>query len=162
MTLDELKKYTDEVGDDCWIWHGATGNTGHPIVKFDGRCQLARRVAFTLNGGILAARQPVVTTCEEKCCINPAHLVLSTIKKIANKAARAGKFSTLQRGVAIARGQRHRKKLSDEAANEIRYSTESGPVLAARHGIDKSLVNRIKSGSARKDYSNPYLRLMQA
>lgn len=162
ITLQTIKDRSDEVGE-CWLWAGATSNTGHPIVKIKGcGCKLVRRVSFILNGGELAARQPVVPMCNEKLCVNPEHLEVSTTKKIAKKAAKEGKFSTLQRCAAISRGQGYRKKLSDDAANEIRYSEESGPVLADRHGIHKSLVNRIKRNEARKDYNNPYLQLVAA
>ena len=162
MNLETIQSRSDDAGE-CWLWMGATSSSGYPIVKIKGcGCKLVRRVAFELNGGTLEARQPVVTTCGEKLCVNPLHLQASTIKKIAMKAAKAGRYSTLKRGAAVSRGMNKRKKISDVAANEIRYSTETGPVLAARYGIDRSLVNRIKNGQSRKDYSNPYLQLVAA
>ena len=39
-------------------------------------------------------------------------------------------------------------------------STESGPALADRYGVNRSLINRIKRGDAWKDYTNPFGGLM--
>ena len=54
--------------------------------------------------------------------------------------------------------------LTIEQAREIRMSDESGPVLALRYGVDKSLINGIKAGRNWKEYSNtnPFAGLMRA
>lgn len=161
-TLDAMviMERTEEYGD-CLLWTGATGDSGHPIHKPSGKpCQLVRRTVWYLAGNELIPRQPLVATCREKRCINPEHTAQSTTAKISQDAAKRGKFSTLKRRAAIAAGMTHRHKLSAAAVNEIKASTDSGPVLAARHNVHRSLVTRIKRNAARIDYSNPYLALM--
>lgn len=161
-TLDAMAIHdrTEEFGD-CLIWTGASGEGGSPSHKPSGKpCTQVRRTAWHLAGNVLIARQPLVPTCRDKRCINPAHTKQSTTAKVAQDAASRGMFSTLKRRAAIAAGSKHRRKLSDEGLADIKASTESGPVLAARHGVNRSLVTRIRANAARIDYKNPYLALM--
>lgn len=161
-TLDLISIFerTEEYAD-CLLWTGATGDTGHPIYKKHGcGCRLVRREVFRICNGDLVPRQPIATTCEERRCVNPAHLVASTISKIAKKAAKRGAWASKTRSKKISDAKRAKAKLTIEQANEIRSSSESGPVLALRYGVDRSLINGIKAGKVWKDYSNPYAALM--
>ena len=80
----------------------------------------------------------------------------------AQRAAKKGAWKGKARAAKIASTRRANinKKLDMDKAREIRMSTESGPVLAARYGVNKSLINGIKRGTAWKDYSNPFAALM--
>ena len=153
---------SDEIGD-CMIWRGAKNTTGgYPIMKTDSKNELVRRLAFTLNGGKLKPRQPVAMLCGEKCCVNPAHMKASTTKEIAQMAAKRGAFINPTRGAKIAQKRRvsETAKLTIEAAREIRMSQEAGPVLAARYGVNKTVINGIKAGTRWKDYHSPFAQLM--
>lgn len=165
MTFDDLQPRnlldrSDEIGD-CWIWKGAVGDTGYPIMKIRGcGCQLVRRLAAKMAGHKLKPRQPVVTTCDEKLCVNPAHCKPSTTAAVAQRAADRGAFSQRARGSKIAAARRNGgSKITMEDAIAIRNSDESGPVLAARYGIHRSQVNNIKRGEAWKDYHSPFAGL---
>lgn len=155
----------EEVGD-CWIWQLATTPQGYPIMKIAGHgCCHVRRVVATLAGHRLAPRQPVEACCEERGCVKPQHMAPSSIRAIAKKAGQHGAFSSLARRAKIAAARRRAPgvKLTIDIAREIRLSEESGPVLAARYGIDKSLVNSIKRGEAWREYqSTPFSGLMAA
>lgn len=156
LTPQDLLDRSDEVGE-CWLWNQATSKGGYPIMKIRGcGCKYVRRIAAELAGHELAPRQPVATSCNEKLCVNPAHCDPSTIQAVAKKAGEAGAWSTPKRSAKIAAAKRAKGKLTADQAAEIRASTESGPVLAARFGIDKSMVNNIKRGEAWKDYTNPF------
>ncbi len=157
--IEVLKAKTEELAD-CWLWTGSTTSQGYPIVKHDGCCKLARRVMFELNGGTLAARQPLITTCGEKLCINPEHLKASTTSKVAKAAAKRGAWTGLARAAKIAKTKRKQGKINMEIAQAIRNSPDPAHVEASRYGIDKSLAVRIRAGLAWKDYSNPYASLM--
>ena len=162
MTLDEIKSRCEEEGE-CWIWKDATDSNGYPIAKVDGKCQLVRRVAYSLKPSApkLQPRQPVIAKCDCRLCVNPSCLRASTIAEVSRMAGKAGKLSGLIKGAKIAAHKRATgAKIDMEIANSIRLSGETGPVLAARHNIDRALVNRIKRGGAWKDYSNPFMGLM--
>lgn len=157
VTLDHLRSYCD-TSTKCWIWTGATNSNGYPIIKNGKRgCLLARREAARLAGLVLMPRQPVATTCGNRLCINPEHLQKSTTKDIAKAAAARGAYSTQARAKAIAEHRRTAagSKLTMAQAREIRASQESGPVLAARYRVNRSLVNSIKRGEAWIDYDDP-------
>lgn len=159
LMWDIIEK-TDEIGD-CWIWNSATTQNGYPILKIRGcGCKLVRPQVFLMNGGKLKPRQPVDVTCDERKCVNPAHLKASSVSEIAKKAAKRGAFSGKARSAKIAAARRDKAKLTIEQAREIRMSQESGPVLAKRYGVNRSVINGIKAGTRWKDYTNPFAGLI--
>jgi len=114
-----------------------------------------------IEGRPAEPRQPVVATCGEALCVNPAHLKATSTSDAAQRAAKKGAWKGKARAAKIASTRRANinKKLDMDKAREIRMSTESGPVLAARYGVNRSLISRIKRGTDWKDYANPYSAL---
>lgn len=159
MTLDDIKDRTVEEGD-CWVWRGSTTGQGYPTMKPPGcGCSMVRRVAIELTGVNLKPRQPVVTTCGERLCVNPAHLKPSTTAAVAKAAAARGAFSTPLRGARIAAAKREKGKLSMDIARDIRVSTDSSRALAELYGVHQSLISRVRAGISWRDYSNPFAGL---
>lgn len=157
-TLDKIKSRCEEVAD-CWIWQGYTTKIGYPMAKIGGKAQLVRRVVCELDGRPPAPRQPVAARCNDKLCCKPAHLYPSSIKVIAKAAAKRGAFSSADRAAKIAATKRAAGKLTMEKAREIRMRPESAPVLAPIYGVDKSLINKVRSGKAWRDMSSPFAGL---
>ena len=52
-------------------------------------------------------------------------------------------------------------KLDESKAQEIRLSSESGPVLAEKFGVSKSWINRIKRGEVWRVLSSPWQGLLK-
>ena len=159
MILMFITSKTVEEGD-CILWTGCITSNGHPMTRRQGNTLLVRREVFRLCCGDLIARIPIDTRCGNKNCVNPEHLCASTASNIAKKAAKRGAWTTVARSVKISNAKRTKSKLTIEQAREIRASTESGPVLALRYGVNRSLINGIKRGSVWKDYSNPFMGLI--
>ena len=158
ITLKDIHDRCDEVGD-CWIWKQAVSQTGYPIIRRrPNGCLLVRRVAVALDGRQAAPRQTVVAICNDNRCCNPAHLKPSDLSSVAKAAAARGSFSTKARSARIAATRRAagNLKMTLEMAREVRASNESGPVLAKRYGVDRSLIGSIRRGEVWKDYSNPF------
>lgn len=166
MLMMRVVMNIEEVGD-CWEWTGAVSSTGHPIINLrqpiEGMpragCSLVRRFVYMLAGHKLLPRKPIDCRCNNKLCVNPAHLFQSSIQKVAQKAAKAGAWTGEARARKISAKKRAKAKINMTIAQEIRLSSESGPTLAARYGVDKSLVNNIKRGVIWRDYSSPFAGL---
>lgn len=160
-TLHGIRARCDDEGD-CWIWRDGTTRQGYPIFKPYGcKCTLVRRAVFVLAGGQLKPRQPVVSSCGDRRCVNPEHLSTSTLSKIAKSAAKRGAWGGQTRRAAISAAQRKRSKITVEIAAEVLGSTDASRVLAARFGVSKELICRIRSGRAWRDYSSPFSGLMR-
>lgn len=163
ITLDEIKERCEEVAD-CWIWSNATSRGGYPIMKRYGHgCLYVRRVVAEINGDAPEFRQPVITTCGEKLCCNPAHIQSSTTKKVAKAAAKRGAYSSLSRRMKVAAAKRASPsaKLTIEKAREIRLSTKTGKQLAAEYGVNLSVIKGIRQNKMWVDFNSPFAGLMQ-
>ena len=162
-----MMRVVDKIDDDgeCWMWAGALSNEGHPIIHLrqpvygHTGCLTVRRFVWLLTHGILQPRAPIGCTCGEKLCVNPAHLYQSTVSKVGKIAAKNGAWKGRDRAIKISMTKRASAKLDIEKAREIRLSLESGPALAARYGVHKSLINGIKRGTVWRDHSSPFAAL---
>ena len=60
--------------ETCWIWNGAKQSTGYGSVKFEGRVELAHRVAWAFYRGGLEPYIQLTQLCHNLLCVNPDHL----------------------------------------------------------------------------------------
>lgn len=165
-----LIEKTDEVGD-CLIWNGyVCKTTGYPqthVTEYNTtgtiikkRAYTVRRYVYLLCGGALEHRQPVESTCDDKRCINFAHLYASNSQLIAKKAADQGKMSSMSRRIAIAMARRAKgTKLTMEQAREIRASDKTSIVLAGEYGVSKKLIQDIRHNRVYAEFASPFAGL---
>ena len=84
---------------ECWLWMSRTDRDGYGRIYFDGQL-LAHRVAYSLWIGPIAPGLCVLHTCDNRRCVNPAHLELGSQRaNLADMYAKGrDNLSGLQRG----------------------------------------------------------------
>lgn len=155
-TMETLLARTVEEGD-CLLWDGYIGNNV-PQVSHNGKVIAVRRLMLELQGKVLRPGDHASTKCRNPSCVHPEHIshrnkfqhAMAMLSAPRNEEVRAAKLAAFRRKTA---------KLDMEKAREIRCSDESGSVLAARFGVDKALVSRIRRGEAWREFSNPFAGL---
>lgn len=122
----------------CWTWTGHIEGNGYGRFSLDGRSTWAHRAAYLLFVGPIPAGNDVCHTCDNRPCVNPAHLFPGT--RTVNMADAAAKGRTTQ-------GERSPlAKLTLEQVRAIKASQEIGTVVARRLGVSARLVQRIRRG----------------
>lgn len=125
----------------CWIWQKYRLN-GYGQISDNGRNRLAHRVSYELAHGPIQDGLDVCHRCDNPACINPAHLFAGTAKdNMADMMAKGRK--------TILGGEEHpMAKLSVDEVFLIRSASGTHRQIAARRGVSKSTVTRIKSGQS--------------
>lgn len=153
MSLPDLKTIHDrcEEEGDCWLWTQRTNSGGHPAASHDGKPMLVRRRAYELSKGYLpdARKRGVVSTCRNKLCCNPDHLVdrgRGFIVRESYKETRNVEHEYAAR--CAARVQQGGLKCDPALARELRQTakTETAKDAAARLDCSVSLVQKIRQG----------------
>ncbi len=77
----------------CWNWTGATINTGYGSICHDGKHCLAHRASWQIHKGEIPGKLLVLHRCDNRLCVNPAHLFLGTKKDNAIDMVKKGRNS---------------------------------------------------------------------
>lgn len=164
-TVESLKARTIEVGE-CWEWQGYSAHGTPQVFSPSGnpkrRMVSVRRLFRELISGQAQPDGFYSVSCGNVECVNPDHTLFRTeklhfkamAKKVGASPVRSLKLSQYHRTSGKA-------KLDESKAQEIRLSNDSGPVLAKRFGVDKSLISKIRRGEAWKCLTNPFRGLIR-
>lgn len=138
------RKVDKRAPDECWLWIGALRSDGYGAIGADcsDRILAAHRVAYELANGAIPKLgggyhgTVVMHTCDNRKCVNPAHLRASTqtenLRDMDLKSRRVN---------AQPRGERQGShKLTDAAVREIRSSSDSVAVLATKFGVSEQNI----------------------
>lgn len=130
----------DQSGD-CWTWRGSVDSGGYGTIKGATNQNLkAHRVSWVLAKGDIPRGLDVLHRCDNRRCVRPEHLFLGTDTENMADMVQKGRSAKLP-------GERNpAAKLTPEQVNEIRQSKEFSTTLAARFGVHKETVGRIRRG----------------
>ena len=127
-----------EKTDGCWFWRGYVHSHGYGSATHEGKTWRAHRLAYTLAVGSIPNGLFVLHTCDEKSCVNPAHLYVGTHRRNMMDRRERGR---------VAKGTNHgRAKLVPEDVREIRRMVCFGVShceMARRYETTHSHIGRI-------------------
>lgn len=134
----------------CWLWIKGTWPFGYGRCRV-GRERLAHRAAFLLTHGTLPSETPILHSCDNPPCCNPAHLRIGTkAENTADKVLRDRCAKGLRHGAYTKPESRKvgekngRAKLSENDVLEIRARYAAGGVsykeLAPKYGVSRSII----------------------
>lgn len=115
---------------ECWNWHAALFRCGYGQIRHQGQARYAHRVAWELRHGAVPHGLCVLHTCDNRLCVNPAHLFLGTHGINSWDKTRKGRAA---------------KKLTAEQVRDIRASNLSRADLAQRHGVTVAMIHYVQT-----------------
>lgn len=80
--------------EGCWLWTAAKNGGGYgAFFRKDGRfgTNMAHRIAFQLAYGAIPDGMIIMHTCDNRACVNPAHLVPGTHQDNVDDMVRKGR-----------------------------------------------------------------------
>lgn len=130
-----------QFGNSCWTWMGAVRpSDGYGIFKLGRQTCLAHRIAFAMSFDAIAfAGKLVCHRCDNRACVNPAHLFAGTTQDNVRDMV------LKQRGYM---GERHfRSKLTGPVVVRIRREYAAGgrtmQSIANDHGVRVDAIGKV-------------------
>ena len=90
MSFNELRSFEKRTNKNgpivraelgpCWQWTGAKAAHGYGQLSFFGRCMMAHRISYRHFVGEIPEGYDINHKCENKSCVNPAHIEPMTRK----------------------------------------------------------------------------------
>ena len=142
VVLDEKwveSKVTPITESGCWIWNGYIASRGYGTYRQNGgKNWLAHRLVYAIMKGALPEKgKDLMHSCDERSCVNPAHLSVGTRRKNLRDMVDRNR-----QGIGV-----FKQKVSDVIKAEIKRAKGAQKDIAALYGVHPSLVSRIKSGT---------------
>lgn len=123
----------------CWNWTGTRIPRGYGMLGNAGRAVLVHRVSYEVHVGSIPKNLHVLHTCDNRLCVNPAHLFVGTNKDNMRDMTLKGR-SNKPKGED--NGQ---AKLTEDEVIQIRNLDLSTDATAAIYGVGVLAIQRVRS-----------------
>lgn len=94
----------------CWNWAGSLSACGYGQFRFGDKQRRVHRLAWTLKRGPIPVGLWVLHHCDNRRCVNPAHLYLGTAQDNADDRVRRGRATFKPRARACPEDRRPLKR----------------------------------------------------
>lgn len=138
--MSALQKFHSRIdkNGECWVWTGGHSACGYGCFKPADKQVLAHRYSYEQHVGPIPTGHFVLHRCDNKSCVNPAHLFTGTQRDNMQDMKAKGRHQYGERS--------SRAKLTEAQAREILLSTELPSVAAKRFNISHMTVRHIRKG----------------
>lgn len=138
FTDEERFARSFETADGCFIWIRAVTWDGYGLfTPHRMPIRRAHRYAWELANGPIPDGLQVLHECDNRRCVNPAHLFLGTNDDNMQDMAKKRRAR---------HGESHPKtSLTAADVRAIRGSSETNEVLAQRHGVCNATISNIRN-----------------
>lgn len=140
----------DQSPDACWEWTGSLNSSGYGRFWLNGRITLAHRAAYFLFRGDIPEGRNVCHSCDNRRCVNPAHLWLGSQSENLRDAVAKGRM----RPPCVAPERNGNAKLGPNQVREIRAFRRAGAKLtelATRFGVSPATISGVANRTTWKD-----------
>ncbi len=151
MRVNAFWRRVDKRGvDECWNWLGKPNrDTNYGRFGWKGKIVGAHCFSYELHKGPIPNDREVAHSCDNRRCVNPAHLFAKTRLENVQEMWARGRASAPPDTARKPGEGNPASKITEAAVAQIRQARKAGvklAVLAVLHGLHKSAVSRICNG----------------
>lgn len=125
----------------CWICGLPVNSAGYPTTKANGKITTAHRYVYETTFGEIPKGLIVRHKCDEKRCINPAHLELGSYQDNVT--------DRVERGRSAVGSKNGKAKLTEDQAKQIKGLLKCDftiSELSRNFGVDRRTIRDIRDG----------------
>lgn len=137
--LDRFMSKVKKVESGCWEWQGCKNKKGYGMFRYEGSTRLAHRVSFILHNRDIKEDLLILHSCDNPCCVNPAHLSEGTGFDNQQQASLRNRYNRKGTNSIFS-------KITDEDVRIIRESKRSSRDICKDYNLTKASILNIRSG----------------
>lgn len=131
----------------CWRWIGASRGVGYGAIKVGGKVLDAHRYSWQVFHGQIPSGCQVLHRCDNRACVNPAHLELGDASKNRRDAIARGSVD------AKATARARKRPIHPGRLSRIVRDYDRGVSirqLVAKHNVPQTTLRRLLVAEGRR------------